>query len=382
MKSGLIAIAAGLLGAVSYAQVAIGVNLELSGRMAGVGAETLRGIEAANEQVSQILGQNVKLVVCDNETTREGSVACAQRFVGEGVVAVLGTISTSMSIPAAEILQDAGIVMISTGSTNPQTTQIGDYIFRMAYTDDYQGVVAARYAVNEQKAKKIAIFRQVDDDYAYGLAEYFEREATALGASVQAQDFVAGTVDFTAQINNVRAFGPDLIYYAGFCAEGAPFLVQLRQQGFMQPVIGPDAVDDQQCPDGAGAALNGTTFTAFAVPELIADPEAKARAEEFRTAFVEKYGADAFFGGFALAGADAYFVVAHGLEQAGEANSAALQKALAELENYPGVSGNVTYKGTDGTPKDRTIGFYQYQVPGENGAPFTKTALFGRSTEE
>ena len=91
MKSGLIAIAAGLLGTVSYAQVAIGVNLELSGRMAGVGAETLRGIEAANEQVSRILGRNVKLVVCDNETTREGSVACAQRFVGEGVVAVLNT---------------------------------------------------------------------------------------------------------------------------------------------------------------------------------------------------------------------------------------------------------------------------------------------------
>lgn len=382
MRPGFIAIVTSLMVTVSYAQVAIGVNLELSGRMAGVGSETLRGIEAAHEQIPQVLGQNVELVVCDNETTREGSVACAQRFVGEGVVAVLGTISTSMSIPAAEILQDAGIPMISTGSTNPQTTQIGEFIFRMAYTDDYQGVAAARYAVNELNAKKIAILRQVDDDYAYGLAEYFEREATSLGASIETQDFTAGTVDFTAQINYFRAFGPDLIYYSGFCAEGAPFLVQLRQQGFTQLVVGPDAMDDQQCPDGAGAALNGTTFTAFAVPELIAEPEAKTRAEEFRKVFAEKYGADAFFGGFALAGADAYFVVVHGLEAAGAADPAALQEVLAELENYPGVSGTVTYKGTDGTPKNRTIGFYQYQVPGENGAPFTKKALFGRSTEE
>ena len=52
--------------------------------------------------------------------------------------------------------------MISTSSTNPATTQVGDFIFRMAYTDDFQGKVAARYAINDLDAQSAIIFRQQD----------------------------------------------------------------------------------------------------------------------------------------------------------------------------------------------------------------------------
>ena len=102
-----------------------------------------------------------------------------------------------------ELMQDAGIIMVTTGSTNPATTQIGDFIFRMSYTDDFQGRVAARYAVNELGAQNAIIFRQQDDDYSFGLANFFDEEFQNLGGSTVIVDYVANTVDFSAQINDV-----------------------------------------------------------------------------------------------------------------------------------------------------------------------------------
>ena len=183
----------------AMAQATVGVNLELSGRFATIGISTLQGIEAALAQ----LDTDIELSICDNATTVEGSVACANRFVDEGVVAVLGAISSSMSIPAAEVLQEAEVIMISTSSTNPATTQIGDYIFRMAYTDDFQGKVAARYAFNDLGAGSAIVFRQQDDDYSFGLAGFFVEEFEALGGTTQVVDYVANTADFNAQINDI-----------------------------------------------------------------------------------------------------------------------------------------------------------------------------------
>jgi len=309
-------------------------------------------------------------------------VACARRFVDENVVGVLGAISTSMSIPAAEILQDAGIIMISTSSTNPQTTQIGDYIFRMAYTDDFQGKLAAAYVVQDLGHKRVAVFRQTDDDYSFGLAGFFNETAKKLGASTLIQDFVANTTDFTAQINNIRGFKPEAIYYSGFCAEGAPFMKQLREQGFTIPVIGADAIDDKQCPEGAGKAFDGVVFTGFATPNLIPDPEARKRAEAFKQKFFEVYkdAKPGDFNGFVLAGADSYNVLVAAIKAAGTTDRKKVRDALANLEHFPGVSGDVTYKGTDGTPKDRTIGFYKYEV--KSPTDWKKVELFGKSTAD
>jgi branched-chain amino acid transport system substrate-binding protein len=247
----------------------------------------------------------------------EQSVACANRFVDEGVLAVLGPISSSMSIPAAEILQDAGTIMISTASTNPATTQIVDY--------------------------------------------------------------TAGTTDFTAQINDVIGVAADVIYYSGFCAEGAVLIPALKGAGFTQQMLGADASDDSQCPVGGGDAFNGFLFTAFAVPEQL-EGETKTMAEEFRSFFDVVAPAGTNYNGFTLAAADSYNVMVEAVNQAGSDDKAAVLEALSNLENYPGVSGVVTYKDTDGTPNNRTMGFFEYVVPADNEQGWNKLAKFGLST--
>lgn len=359
--------------------IVLGVNLELSGRLVSLGTPELEGMEAARAEMGEVLGQPVELSVCDNASTPEGSVACANRFVDEGVVAVLGTGGSSQAIPAAEVLQEAGIVMVTPSSTNNATTQIGDFIFRVAYNDEFQGAVAAEYMYGEEVgARRVAVFRQQDDDYSFGLAGFFDDAFQAAGGETLIVDYTAGTVDFAAQINDVRAFNPDAFYLPGFCPELAALMPQLLQQGFVDQLkMGGDGTDDAQCPDGGGAAFNAFRFTAFAEPEqLSSDPEAAARAEAFRASFEESQP-DGTFNGFTLAGADAYNVVIAGLEAAGSVDAAALRDAMKTLENYPGVSGPISFTGEDGTPLNRIMGFFEYQVPGEGGEAYTKASLGG-----
>lgn len=361
--------------------IRIGVNLELSGRFATIGNATLQGIEAALEQAPTIDGRPVELSICDNQTTPEGSINCASRFIDEGVVAVLGAISTTMSIAAAEPLQEAGIIMISTSSTNPATTQIGDHIFRMAYTDDFQGKVAARYAADDLGASRAIVFRQQDDDYSFGLAGFFADEFEVLGGETITLDYVSNTVDFSAQINDARGFDADVIYFSGFCAEGASLMPQLRQQGFDQQILGADASDDSQCPVGGGEAFDGFVFTGFGGPEVLSG-DAAARATEFAAFFDVAFPDASDFNGFTLAGADSFNVISQAIANAGSDDGDAVLAALSSLEGYPGVSGEITYAGTDGTPADRTIAFFEYQVPGADGAEWSSTSLFGLGTGE
>jgi len=357
----------------------IGVNLELSGRFAVIGTSTLQGIEAALAQMPD--AANYTLSICDNATQVEGSVACANRFVDEGVVAVLGPISSSMAIPAAEVLQAGGVIMISTSSTNPATTQIGDRIFRMAYTDDFQGRVAARYAFDDLGARSAIVFRQQDDDYSFGLAGFFNEQFLALGGSSVVVDFVANTVDFSAQISDILGEPADVIYFSGFCAEGATLVPALRSAGFEQQILGADASDDSQCPVGGGEAFNGYIFTGFGGAEVLSG-EAAARATDFADFFRVQNPNATDFNGFTLAGADSMNVIAEAVRVAGTSDAAAVLASLQGLDGYAGVSGDITFAGTDGTPKDRTIGFFQYLVPAPDGSAWSSVAQFGLGTGE
>jgi len=361
--------------------IRIGINLELSGRFATIGNATLQGIQAAQEQMPTVNGSTVELSICDNQTTPEGSINCAARFVDEGVIGVLGAISSTMSIAAAEPLEDAGIIMISTSSTNPATTQIGEHIFRMAYTDDFQGRVAARYAANDLGAERAIVFRQQDDDYSFGLAGFFAEEFEALGGEAIVLDYVSNTVDFSAQINDARGFDADVIYYSGFCAEGASLMPQLRQQGFDQQILGADASDDSQCPVGGGEAFDEYVFTGFGGPEVLSGAAAE-RATEFAAFFDVVFPDASDFNGFTLAGADSYNVLVQAVANAGSDDPDEVLTALQNLEGYAGVSGEITYAGTDGTPADRTIGFFEYAVPGADGSEWSSASLFGLSTGE
>lgn len=359
--------------------IRIGVNMELTGYSGEHGAEQYRGIVAAHHLQPSIevngVTYPIELVVCDNQTLREASAQCAVELAQQGVAGVLGGYSSSMSLAAALILQNEGVPMISTGATNPIVTQVGHFIFRIPFTDDYQGQAAASYAYEVLGARKVVAFRQADDDYSVGLARIFAEQFERLSGAVLVQSIDQADGDFTAQLNAARSFEPDLLFTSAFCPFAGPLVQQSRAAGFDQPWLGGDALDAPNCVELAGAAFEGVLFTGF--PNLMQlEPDALERAGVIEAAYMELYPNSTGFGGSTLAGSDAYGVLLQAIEQVLAAGYSlhditwfrlAVRDVLASTTDYPGVTGTITFAGTDGTPASRTIGLLQVEDVAPDG---------------
>src|SRR5512132_1994157 len=97
---------------------------------------------------------------------------------------VIGEVASSRSLAAAPVCQEAGVPMITPSSTNPKVTEVGDYIFRMCFIDPFQGTVMAKFAANDLKVKRVAIFKDIRNDYSVGLAQFFTESFTQLGGQI------------------------------------------------------------------------------------------------------------------------------------------------------------------------------------------------------
>jgi hypothetical protein len=100
------------------------------------------------------------------------------------VIALIGEVASSRSLAAAPIAQSNGVPMISPSSTNPEVTKKGDFIFRACFLDEFQGRVMARYAADSLKFKRVAILKDIKNDYSVGLSQFFSEEYKARGGSI------------------------------------------------------------------------------------------------------------------------------------------------------------------------------------------------------
>ena len=65
--------------------------------------------------------------------------------------------------------------MVTSSSTNPDVTKVGDYIFRACFDDTFQGQALAKFTKEELKFAKIAIIKDVKNDYSIGLSDAFKK---------------------------------------------------------------------------------------------------------------------------------------------------------------------------------------------------------------
>ncbi|VTR22003.1 Leucine-specific-binding protein precursor [Serratia fonticola] len=93
----------------------------------------------------------------DDACEPKQAVSVANRLVDQDhVAAVVGHFCSSSTMPASEVYDEAGIIAITPGSTNPQITERGmNNMFRMCGRDDQQGVIATNYMLDTLKAKRL-----------------------------------------------------------------------------------------------------------------------------------------------------------------------------------------------------------------------------------
>src|SRR5688572_11697449 len=161
-------------------RIRIGEYASLTGKEATFGVSSHEGTLLAIEEINKaggVLSKQLDLLTEDTQSKAGEPATVVNKLIArDGVVAVLGEVASSRSLEAAPICQQNKVPMVSPSSTNPQVTEMGDYIFRVCFIDPFQGTVMANFATKTLKAKKVAIFTDVKSDYSKGLAEFFKAQ--------------------------------------------------------------------------------------------------------------------------------------------------------------------------------------------------------------
>jgi len=333
--------------------IVVGHVASMTGDTATFGRSADQGMRMAIEEINAsggALGKPIELITEDDRSVTEEARTAAQKLLQrDQVVALLGEVASSRSLAAAPEAQRAKRPMISPGSTNPKVTEVGDYIFRACFIDPFQGFVMAQFAVDELKAKRVAILFDFKQDYSVGLAEFFRETAQKLGAEIVADErYTSGDIEFRAQLTTIRAAKPDAIFVPGYYTELGLIAKQARELGIDVPLLGGDGWDSEKTIEIGGEAVEGYYFSTH----YAADSDSP-RVQAFVKDFQAKYGAtpDAM----AALGYDAARILADALGRAGSVDGPKLRDAIAATKGFDGVTGKISMDEQRNARKDAVV---------------------------
>jgi len=333
-------------------EIKIGGVAPVTGEAATFGASTKNGFDMAIAEWNAkggVLGKQVKLAFADDKgDPAEAATVYTKLIEQDKAAAIVGTVMSKCSLAGAPICQNAKIPMISTSSTNPKVTTVGDYIYRVCFIDPFQGTVGAKFAFEDLKAKKAACLFDVGNDYTKGLSEFFKAKFTALGGEVVGYEgHATGTTDFKAQLTKLLAAKPDVLYVSDYYNDVALIAKQARELGFKGPMLGGDGWDSPKLTEVGGSAVEGCYFT-----NHYSQDDTSPMVQTFVKSYQTKYGStpDAL----AALGYDAMNVMLDAIQRAGSTDGAAIKDAMAKAD-LKCVTGQVKFDADRNPVKSAVI---------------------------
>ena len=336
----------------SKPSVKIGINAELTGEMPAVGASCKQAAELFAEQVNRdggiMVGGTkipVELSVVDNSCKADQSAAAAQRLISQnGVLVMVGPDASSCAIPAGELAESLGCLMISPWSTNPKTTQDTQTgkpkknVFRACFTDRFESPVLAAFATKNLHAKTAAVLYDVTSEAPTSQSALFKEAFEKAGGKVVSMEtYSTGDRDFSAQLTKIRESAPDIIYLPAPYNDTPLIAAQARQLGIKAPFLGSDAWSS---PDiiklDTGKNLEGSYFCNHYSTEA-----ASPKAKQFIADYTARYGNAP--DDVAALTYDAMGLASQSISSAGKVDRTAVRDAMAATRTFEGVTGHFVY---------------------------------------
>jgi branched-chain amino acid transport system substrate-binding protein len=321
-------------------EVKIGLSAPLTGDWAEYGNDFKRSVTMVIDQVNKeggINGKQLELVIADSRGDAKESVLIAEKFVADpGVIAQIGDFSSSSTMAAAPVYEQAKMVQISPTASHQDWTKKGEFMFRVVATQGYEGPYNARWAVSDLKKKKIATI-YINNDWGVDANKYFVGEARKLGAEVVAEEaFTPGEKDFNAIISKLKRQEPELVYMPTFYADFTAIMNQAERARFKPTVLANSSLFSAKTLEMGGKAVEGTM-----IPVNYFGSDPRPAAQNFTKGYKALYGAEP--NQFAALAYDAAGLLTAALKAVGTDSRAGVREGLLGLKGYEGATGPISY---------------------------------------
>ena len=333
--------------------IKIGCTAPLTGPVAIYGVTSSNGSKLAMDEINKnggILGKQVEFTVLDSKGDPTEAITAYNKLVDEGVVALIGDITSKPSLAVAEVAAQDNLPMITPTGTQFNITEAGPNVFRVCFTDPYQGVVLANFAKNNLNAETAAVVVNNSSDYSDGVAKAFVEQAEKLGLKVVAKEgYSDGDKDFRAQLTKILPTNPDVLVVPDYYEQVALITTQAREVGIKATFVGPDGWD------GVAKTLDASAYGAvensyFTNHYSLQDQSPKV--QNFLKAYKEAYNEEP--SAFSALSYDAAYMMKAAIEKAGTTDKQAVVDALKNLD-YDGVTGHLTFDENNNPVKAVTV---------------------------
>ena len=274
-----------------------------------------------------INGKQVKVLEYDDKGDGVEAVNAYNLACDNGITAVFGATLTGTTIALADATYEDNMPQVTASATATGVTVI----------DPYQGEKMANYAVEKLSAKTAAVFYQTGNDYSEGLMNAFVEKAAELGLEiVDTEAFAEGDKDFKAQMTNIAAADPDVVFAPIYYAEAGLAITAARAAGCDAVFMGGDGFGSVK--NYASAEdLEGSVYCSGYAPGT---DSVKQFEEDYKAA----YNVDEIPNMFAPLAYDAAMLICEGLKAAEEQGLTAgteeyKQAVIDAIKNMNGTEG-------------------------------------------
>lgn len=340
--------------------IKVGINAPMTGDIPKVGEgskyaaqmwladiEKAGGIEVGGKKYP------VELVIEDNESKAESAVKANTKMITQDdVLVIIGPQSSKQAVPAGDVANNYKTPMISPWSTNPATTADRPFVFRGCFLDPFQGPVLANFITNEFGFTKAAVLYDVASDYPKGLAEFFKKaweEKHGEGSVVAYESFTTKDTDFSSQLTKIIRSDAEVLFTPQYYNEVALIVQQAKDLGWEGPIVGSDSWGSAETVELCGEACYGQFFSTH---------YAAAGAQGATKEFIDRYTKEHGYVPDDVAALtwDALRLAQTAIESVGELTGnikkdrQAVRDALAKVEDFKGITGDMTFT-EEGDPK-------------------------------
>ena len=315
----------------------------LTGSVANYGIPGKKGMEMAIDELNDqggILGKKVEGVYEDNKGDNSEIANIAMKYITrDKVVAMVGDPCTGLTKTAAKIAQDNQMVIFSSGATGDGVVEIGDYVFRNTLLDIYAVPAVVDWMMNDKGWKNFAVITSLDNGYSTALTPVFKQVIDEKGGKIVLEDSVNdGETDFTAQVTKLKKANADVLVFTGYYTEAALILNEAQKKNLDITLVGGDGLYGQDLAKlGKSAVEEKVIFYCG-----FSSDEPGAETAKFLENYRNRYKEDPDM--FSAQYYDAVMILAKAMIEANSTDPKVYKDELAQLKDYPGVSGNTTFR--------------------------------------
>ena len=333
--------------------IKIGGMAPLTGALAIYGVTTTNGAELAVKEINEnggVLGKKIEYVMLDTKGDSTEAVMAYNKLVDEKVAGIIGEVTSKPTLAVAEVAVQDNMPLITPTGTQVDITEVGPNIFRVCFTNPYQGKVLAITSKERLGANTVAVMLNNSSDYSDGIAKAFIEESEKLGMKVMGvEGYSDGDKDFRPQLTKLAAMNPDAILIPEYYEQAALIATQAREVGVKSIFVGSDGWDGiaKTLDQSAYAAIENSHFTNHFSME-----DQSEKIQDFLKDYREAYKEDP--SAFSALGYDAVYMMKSAIEKAGSTDKQKIVDALKGIE-YDGVTGYLTFDDHNNPIKAVTV---------------------------